>query len=67
MAMRRAMQMASQEGFDRVAWVTGEQSADRYDLSKSVDDIRYIKNEDGSFQINAFQRGGNVFSKKQYE
>jgi hypothetical protein len=63
MAMRRAMQMASQEGFDRVAWVTGEQSADRYDLSKSVDDIRYIKNEDGSFQINAFQRGGNVFSK----
>jgi len=63
MAMRRVMQMASNEGFDRIAWVTGEQSAERYDLSKSVDDIRYIKNEDGSFQINAFQRGGNVFSK----
>ena len=39
MAMRRAMQMAAQEGFDRVAWVTGEQSADRYDLSKQIDAI----------------------------
>lgn len=39
MAMRRVMQMASQEGFDRVAWVTGEQSADRYDLSKQIDAI----------------------------
>lgn len=39
MAMRRAMQMAAQEGFDRVAWVTGEQNAERYDLSKQVDYI----------------------------
>jgi len=46
MAMRRAMQMAAQEGFDRVAWVTGEQSADRYDLSKQVDEIRYLKEGD---------------------
>jgi hypothetical protein len=39
MAMRRALKMAADEGFDRVAWVTGEQSADRYDLSKQVDAI----------------------------
>ena len=44
MAMRRVMQMAAQEGFDRVAWVTGEQSAERYALSKRVDDLIYDKN-----------------------
>jgi hypothetical protein len=49
MAMRRAMQMAAQEGFDRVAWVTGEQSADRYDLSKQVDYIDYWKNDNGTY------------------
>lgn len=41
MAMRKVYQMAAQEGFDRVAWVTGEQSADRYDLSKQVDNINW--------------------------
>jgi DNA repair protein RadC len=39
MAMRRSFKMAADEGFDRVAWVTGEQSAERYDLSKQVDKI----------------------------
>jgi hypothetical protein len=53
MAMRRVMQMASQEGFDRVAWITGEQSADRYDLSKQVDVLRATKYDDGTWSISA--------------
>ena len=40
LAIRRVMKMAADKGFDRVAWITGEQSADRYDLSKTVDHIR---------------------------
>jgi len=51
MAMRRAMQMAAQEGFDRVAWVTGEQSADRYDLSKQISLASAIKNDDGTYNL----------------
>jgi hypothetical protein len=51
MAMRRAMQMASQEGFDRVAWVTGEQSADRYDLSKQVDRVEVADMLDGNRSV----------------
>ena len=43
MAMRRVMQMATQEGFDRIAWATGEQSAERYDLSKKVKSIERFK------------------------
>lgn len=62
MAMRRAMQMASQEGFDRVAWVTGEQSADRYDLSKQVDAIKYTK-EGGKYNIIAENNGVDQITK----
>jgi 2'-5' RNA ligase len=39
LAMKRAIQWASENGFDRVAWTTGEQQAERYDLSKQVDRI----------------------------
>lgn len=39
LAMRRMIRYASENGFDRIAWVTGEQSAERYDLSKQVDEI----------------------------
>lgn len=54
MAMRRVMQMATQEGFDRIAWVTGEQSADRYDLSKQVSSISYGRNKDGELWVEVF-------------
>lgn len=39
LALKRMMQYASENGFDKLAWVTGEQSAERYDLSKQVDKI----------------------------
>ena len=41
LALKRIMVMAAQEGYDRVAFVNGEQSADRYSLSKSVDSINW--------------------------
>jgi hypothetical protein len=49
MALRRVMQMASQEGFDRIAWVTGEQSAERYSLKEKVNSISVKPNESGRF------------------
>lgn len=39
LALRRMMRYAAENGFDRIAWTNGEQQADRYDLSKQVDDI----------------------------
>lgn len=44
MAFRRIVQMAAQQGYDSVAWTTGEQQNDRYDLSKTVDSISYSHN-----------------------
>ena len=63
MAMRRVMQMASNEGFDRVAWVTGEQSAERYNLSHQVDEIGAVKNKNGTYNIHGTKDGDIVTSK----
>lgn len=37
LAMKRAIRMAAEGGYDAIAWTTGEQQAERYDLSKHVD------------------------------
>lgn len=38
-AMKRMLRYAAENGFDRLAWTTGDQQAERYDLSKQVDRI----------------------------
>lgn len=59
LSLKRIMKMAVDGGYDRVAFVTGDQSAERYDLSKQVDQITY---EDGT--LRAFQKRTNVITKK---
>ena len=39
LAMKRMLRLAAEEGFDKVAWTTGEQQAQRYNLSNSVSRI----------------------------
>lgn len=45
LVFRRMLKLAADEGFDRVAWTTGEQQAERYNLSKSVDEIGVVRRE----------------------
>ncbi|MEI7578607.1 MAG: hypothetical protein WCJ58_01050 [bacterium] len=45
LAFKRALLWAVENGFDKVAWTTGEQQAERYDLSKQVSWISYNKND----------------------
>lgn len=59
LALKRIITIASDEGYDRVAFINGEQSADRYDLSKQVDDLRY-----GDGTLVALDNGSIVISKK---
>ncbi len=42
-ALKRIIRMAAEGGYDRVAWTTGEQQAERYSISKHVGEIRYNK------------------------
>lgn len=41
LALKRMIRYAAENGFDRIAFITGEQSAERYDLSKHVKAIHY--------------------------
>jgi hypothetical protein len=41
LAIKRVLRMAAEEGYDAVAWTTGEQQADRYNLAKQVDRVIY--------------------------
>ena len=52
MAFRRIMQEAAEKGYDRVAWTTGEQQAERYDLSKQVDTL-VVGKKDGKYWFKA--------------
>lgn len=47
LALKRIVKMAVDEGYDRVAFVTGEQSADRYDLSKQIERVIWLDKSTG--------------------
>jgi diguanylate cyclase (GGDEF)-like protein len=57
LALKRVIRYAAENGFDRVAWVNGEQSAARYQLSTQVEAIEYHKNEEGTYGLWAQPHG----------
>lgn len=59
LAFKRMVRYAAENGFERIAWTTGEQQADRYDLSKQVDAVYYLRNEDGTYTIGANEKGSS--------
>jgi hypothetical protein len=59
LALKRIMVMAGEGGYDKVAFVNGDQSAERYDLSKQVDSISYEPTGKG-YSINVMAGGRNV-------
>lgn len=46
LAMKRMLRLAAEEGFDKVAWTTGEQQADRYDIGTKINHIHVIPSEE---------------------
>lgn len=57
LALKRAIQYAAENGYERIGLTTGRQQADRFDLSKQVDELNYKKNADGTYKLSA-QTGG---------
>ena len=62
LVMKRALKYAAENGFDKVAWTKGEQQADRYDLSKQVEEITWNKTptegEEGKIYVAAHTDSG---------
>lgn len=59
LAMKRAIQLAAEGGYDRVAFTTGKTQAERYDLSKQIQDIT-IKRDQSVFTIQATDKNGKL-------
>ena len=58
-ALKRMIRWAAEKGFDKIAWTTGEQQADRYDLSKQISTIRWYPKSGKLLAFKAGERGGN--------
>jgi hypothetical protein len=64
LVIKRMLRHAAENGYDRLAWTTGDQQVARYDLSKQIDSLDWLKNDDGSYSIAANKGGEEVFRKE---
>ncbi len=65
LAMKRMIAYASQNGFDAITWTGGEAQAERYDLSKHIDDLEVTRNDEGArFTVVARTYGDVVFKEE---
>ena len=56
LALRRMLRYAAENGYDKIAWTTGEQQAERYDLSKRISKVEYNPSEQA---LNAYGLNGD--------
>lgn len=63
LALRRMLRWAAEHGFDRMSWTTGEQQADRYDISRLLDEVTYRKSGH-TWQIDGYRDGAVALSRK---
>lgn len=57
--LKTNLQQAVAAGADKIAWTTGEQQNERYDLSKQIKSVSASKNNDGTYQLVAEDPQGN--------
>jgi hypothetical protein len=62
LTLKRAIQEASEKGYDQIAFTTGKTQAERYDLSKQVDKIAITKTG-GVWAVNAWKDGSKAITK----
>lgn len=55
--LKRLLRYAAEGGYDYLAWTTGVQQAERYDLSKQVDKVRVFKRESGTYSVGVNKTG----------
>ena len=62
LGLKMALREAVAQGADKIAWTTGEQQNDRYDLSKQVDEITYSKYPDGTYRFSGNKNDNQIFN-----
>lgn len=64
LGLKQVLLEAVRGNYDRVAFVNGEQSANRYDLSQQVDSIVYRQTDGGKYDIEAIKDSSVLVTKK---
>jgi hypothetical protein len=64
LTLRNRLRAAVDGGYDRLAWITGKQTADRYDLSKFIDELFWQQTTDGKILVKGFKQTNEVVSHK---
>jgi len=64
LTLRNRLRAAVDGGYDRLAWITGKQTADRYDLSKFIDELFWQQTTDGKILVKGFKQTDEVVSHK---
>jgi hypothetical protein len=59
LAMKRGLIEAAEGGYDKMAITTGRQQAERYNLSKSINEVRLGGDEQRGFTVSAFDKNDN--------
>lgn len=57
LAFKRMIRYAAENGFDKLAFTTGEQQADRYDLSHQVERVKAFRRKDGAYDFMVTPKG----------
>lgn len=57
LALKRVLKYAADNGYERVGLTTGKQQAERFDLSKQIDSIKFNKMPDGNIFWTAYKNG----------
>ncbi|KKN80609.1 hypothetical protein LCGC14_0328280 [marine sediment metagenome] len=60
LALRRIMAYATEQGYDKVAFIDGVQSAKRAELSNSVSKLQFFRDSSDTFQVDAFGGDGSA-------
>ena len=55
LATKRMLRYAAENGYDKLAFIDGSETANRYDLSEKIDDLYWNKNDDGTYDIKAWE------------
>ena len=64
LALKRIAMLAVEGGYDKVAFISGKQAADLYQLSNQIDRIDYNLNDDGTYNLSAIKDGREVFARE---
>jgi hypothetical protein len=59
LGMKRAIRWAAENGYDRLGWITGKDTAERYNLRKHIETLEYDRLDKGFTRITAVDKDGN--------